>query len=224
MLASCDDDDSNLTALPVFLPLIQKVMTSAIRWPSGWKELPPGGTWTESTSDRLWSKASAPKDGSPSISVQIPGENTKQVAWPQSTQTQPSSPGSDPLQGNLKLGSTRLQGIATAMLGEQKIATAISNNTAERKSELSRPVLPPEELSSLAKSASATLVNDSKQWLDQEKSTTNGKELWTWFWLGLLAMFFAEMFLQQSLSPRTSKTSATTNFGAESTSRTRGAA
>ena len=110
------------------------------------------------------------------------------------------------------------------MLGEQKVATAISNNTAERKSELSRPVLPPEELSSLAKSASATLVNDSKQWLDQEKSTTNGKELWTWFWLGLLAMFFAEMFLQQSLSPRTSKTSATTNFGAESTSRTRGAA
>jgi hypothetical protein len=65
---------------------------------------------------------------------------------------------------------------------------------------------------------------DAKHWLEQEKTNSSGKELWTWFWLGLLAMFLAEMFLQQSLSPRSSGARMPTGMEQATGSTKRGAA
>jgi hypothetical protein len=179
MSSSCDDDDSNLPSLPVFLPLVQRMMTTAIRWPAGWKETPLGETWIENPSQAT------------KLSVQLPGLTTRELA------IEPNKP--------IDLGTGRLEGVGQAMIGERRLYNGFATSSADRKQELARTLLAPEELETLAKSASASVHNDADHWLNQERSNSNGKELWTWFWLGLLALFFAEMFLQQSLSPRSSK-------------------
>ena len=179
MSSSCDDDDSNLPSLPVFLPLVQRMMTTAIRWPAGWKETPLGETWIENPSQAT------------KLSVQLPGLTTRELA------IEPNKP--------IELGTGRLEGVGQAMAGERRLYNGFATSSADRKQELARTLLAPEELETLAKSASASVHNDADHWLNQERSNSNGKELWTWFWLGLLALFFAEMFLQQSLSPRSSK-------------------
>jgi hypothetical protein len=94
------------------------------------------------------------------------------------------------------------------MSGDKRWYHGFSLSVNDRKQELTPTLLAPEELDSIAKSASAGVHSDANHWLDQERSNSTGKELWTWFWLGLLVMFFAEMFLQQSLSPRTSSSKA----------------
>ena len=179
MSSSCDDDDSNLPSLPVFLPLVQRMMTTAIRWPAGWKETPLGETWIENPSQAT------------KLSVQLPGLTTRELA------VEPNKP--------IDLGTGRLEGVGQAVAGERRLYNGFATSSADRKQELARTLLAPEELETLAKSASASVHNDADHWLNQERSNSNGKELWTWFWLGLLALFFAEMFLQQSLSPRSSK-------------------
>ena len=179
MSSSCDDDDSNLPSLPVFLPLVQRMMTTAIRWPAGWKETPLGETWIENPSQAT------------KLSVQLPGLTTRELA------IEPNKP--------IDLGTGRLEGVGQAVAGERRLYNGFATSSADRKQELARTLLAPEELETLAKSASASVHNDADHWLNQERSNSNGKELWTWFWLGLLALFFAEMFLQQSLSPRSSK-------------------
>ena len=179
MSSSCDDDDSNLPSLPVFLPLVQRMMTTAIRWPAGWKETPLGETWIENPSQAT------------KLSVQLPGLTTRELA------IEPNKP--------IELGTGRLEGVGQAVAGERRLYNGFATSSADRKQELARTLLAPEELETLAKSASASVHNDADHWLNQERSNSNGKELWTWFWLGLLALFFAEMFLQQSLSPRSSK-------------------
>jgi hypothetical protein len=182
MSSSCDDDDSNLPSLPVFLPLVQRLMTTAIRWPAGWKETPLGETWIENPSQAT------------KLSVQLPGLTTRELAIEQNKP--------------IDLGTGRLEGVGQAMAGERRLYNGFATSSADRKQELARTLLAPEEIETLAKSASASVHNDADHWLNQERSNSNGKELWTWFWLGLLALFFAEMFLQQSLSPRSSKAAA----------------
>jgi len=193
MTSSCDDDDSNLPALPVFLPLVQRIMTTSLRWPSGWQETPLGETWVENHADLL-------KPDANKLSVQLPGLATQELDAEASPLDEPNKP--------ILLGSARLEGIGQAMSGDKRWYHGFSLSVNDRKQELTPTLLAPEELDSIAKFASAGVHDDANHWLDQERSNSTGKELWTWFWLGLLAMFFAEMFLQQSLSPRTSSSKA----------------
>lgn len=186
MTSGCDENDSNLPALPVFLPLVQRIMTSAIRWPAGWKETPLGENWIESHIVQA-------KPESIKFSVQSPGVAVREVNTP----LQP-----DGAVGPIELGSARLEGIGQAASGETRLFTGFTTTANDRKQELARTLLDPEELQAIAKSASAGAFSDAAQWLDKERSSSSGKELWTWFWLGLLAMFLTEIFLQQSLSPR----------------------
>jgi hypothetical protein len=179
------------------------MMTTAIRWPAGWSETPLGEPWIENNNISL-------KPEVKKLSVQLPGATTQELA------IDPSKP--------VELGTARLEGVAQAMAGDVRLYHGFSNSPIDRKQELARPLLAPEELESLAKSASASVHSDANRWLDKERSNSSGKELWTWFWLGLLAMFFAEMFLQQSLSPRTAKTMAPSAPMNASPSSKRGAA
>ena len=178
MTSGCDDEDSNLPALPVFLPLVQRMMTTALRWPVGWEETELGENWVE-----IFSQAKK-------LSLQVPGQTAKEF------QADPAS--------LVSLGSSRLEGIGQAVADQERFYHGFTTTAADRKQELSRDLMAIEELETLAKSSSASMHQDAKHWLEQEKTNSSGKELWTWFWLGLLAMFLAEMFLQQSLSPRSS--------------------
>lgn len=203
MTSGCDETDSNLPSLPVFLPLVQRMMTTAIRWPAGWQETPLGEPWVENVMVSI-------KPEVTKFSVQLPGTAIQEVAY------EPNK--------SIELGTARLEGVGQAMAGDKRLYHGFTSSSIDRKQELARSLLAPEELESLAKSASASVHSDANRWLDKERSNSSGKELWTWFWLGLLAMFFAEMFLQQSLSPRTAKTMAPSAPMNASPSSKRGAA
>jgi hypothetical protein len=203
MTSGCDESDSNLPSLPVFLPLIQRMMTTAIRWPVGWNETPLGEPWIENRLETAKPEATR-------LSIQLPGASIQEKTF------EPGKP--------LEIGTTRLEGIAQAMAGDMRLYHGFSSSAIDRKQELARPLLAPEELESLAKSASASVHSDANRWLEKERSNSSGKELWTWFWLGLLAMFLAEMFLQQSLSPRTAKATTPTMPVNAGSNRRRGAA
>ena len=187
MTSGCDETDSNLPSLPVFLPLVQRMMTTAIRWPAGWQETPLGEPWVENG-------IAGAKPEATRLSIQLPGASIQEKAFE--------------LGKFVEIGSARLEGVGQAMAGDTRLYHGFTSSSIDRKQELARSLLAPEDLESLAKSASASVHSDANRWLDKERSNSSGKELWTWFWLGLLAMFFAEMFLQQSLSPRTANAQA----------------
>jgi hypothetical protein len=203
MTSGCDDYDSNLPSLPVFLPLVQRMMTTAIGWPTGWQETSLGENWVESSF-------------STKFSVQMPGAAMREVS---ADAKMPNA-----LPNPIELGTTRLDGIGQAIAGDVRLYRGFATPSIDRKQELSKTLLAPEELGSIAKSAGASLHNDAGQWLDKERSNSIGKELWTWFWLGLLAMFLAEIFLQQSLSPRRSQSATTSLQSPSLPSSKRGAA
>ncbi|MFM8573366.1 MAG: BatA domain-containing protein [Pirellula sp.] len=203
MTSGCDDYDSNLPSLPVFLPLVQRMMTTAIGWPTGWQETSLGENWVESSF-------------STKFSVQMPGAAMREVS---ADAKMPNA-----LPNPIELGTTRLDGIGQAIAGDVRLYRGFATPPIDRKQELSKTLLAPEELGSIAKSAGASVHNDAGQWLDKERSNSIGKELWTWFWLGLLAMFLAEIFLQQSLSPRRSQSATTSLQSPSLPSSKRGAA
>ena len=95
---------------------------------------------------------------------------------------------------------------------------------AIRKRELNRERLTSNEVEEIASDASATLSSSANAWLNSIRSSWGGKELWTWFWLGLLVMFLAEMFLQQSMNARLAKTAQATPGVVQSSRNKRGAA
>jgi len=208
MASGCDDNDSNLPSLPVFLPMVQRVMTSAIRWPSGWKETPLGQPWVET--GLLDSKLDLGK-----LSVQFPGLASREVNVRSQT---------DGAVGPIQIGSGRLEGVGQAVAGEVRLYNGFAVSASDRKQELGREILDAEEFNSIAKTASASASNDAVEWLNKEQSNSSGKELWTWFWLGLLVMFLAEILLQQSLSPRVATNSVATQSSPSAASGRRGAA
>ncbi|MFM8486628.1 MAG: hypothetical protein ACKOCH_09850, partial [Bacteroidota bacterium] len=77
MMASGDDDDSNLPAIPVYLPLIQKIVSTSINWPPGWNEIAPGEPWVE---QRKVFAEGGEKSAQQNVSVQLPDALTREVS------------------------------------------------------------------------------------------------------------------------------------------------
>jgi hypothetical protein len=97
----------------------------------------------------------------------------------------------------------RVTGTVSHRAGNTTQLMAVDVDTETRKRELDRRRLSVEAWKELTRDASARGVTDATQWLDEVRSQWNGRELWSWFWLALLAMFLLEMAVQQSLLPRT---------------------
>ena len=211
MMSSGDDDDSNLPALPVYLPLVQKLMTSILHWRSGWNQVSPGESWFENLSAMTGKTNPLSNDVAnflqdrKSLTVQLPAASTRDVPL-----NEKDTAGNEPiLFRTFDLGSSRFEGIAQGTLGDRRINTAIVLSSKDRKVELGRALMSSDELEVFAKDAKANVYRDAQSWIKQENSNPAGKEIWTWFWLGLLTLFLAEMFLQQSLNPRQARPSST---------------
>ncbi len=211
MMSSGDDDDSNLPALPVYLPLVQKLMTSILHWRSGWNQVSPGESWFENLSamtgktNPLSNDVASLFQDRKSLTVQLPAASTRDVPLDVK-----DTAGNEPiLFRTIDLGSSRFEGIAQGTLGDRRINTAIVLSSKDRKVELGRALMSSDELEAFAKDAKANVYRDAQSWIKQENSNPAGKEIWTWFWLGLLILFLAEMFLQQSLNPRQARPSST---------------
>lgn len=207
MMSSCDDGDSNLPSRPVYVPLMQKLLAFVLQTPPGWREIVPGEQWREE-----WKIAA---DGAnPNVQVLFPDDSTAEVPWAT------DSPG----KSITLLPSPRLLGISRATHGEERRSIATQLPVAIRKRELNRERLTSTEVEQLASDVSATPSLSANDWLNTIRSSWGGKELWTWFWLGLLVMFLAEMFLQQSMNARLAKTAQATPSVIQSTRNKRGVA
>jgi hypothetical protein len=212
MLASGDDDDSNLPAIPVYLPLMQKIVSTSIDWPPGWNEIAPGEAWVEqrnvfveagekSTANLQATNLQATgqtAQAQQNVSVQLPDSLTREV----SLRAQASDAVASGNIERIELGISRLEGVANAAQGDRRWSKVVVIPTKERRIELSRGLLSAEELEQFADNTQAKLYEDSGSWISQENSNAAGKEIWTWFWFGLLVLFLAEMVLQQKLNPR----------------------
>ena len=60
--------------------------------------------------------------------------------------------------------------------------------------------LSPEQLQSLASSLSAAVVDDSTDLLALQSARANGREIWRWALLGLVALLFVELWWQQRIT------------------------
>lgn len=228
MMSSCDDGDSNLPSRPVYVPLVQKLLAFVLQIPAGWREIVPGEPWREE-----W-KTDA-NNAISSVHLVFPDDSTKEVPWVSDSKDPPSLPNSpavtQPVSMTATAGKTvsllpspRLLGISRATLGEERRSIATQLPVATRKKELNRERLASAEVEQLASDVSATPSSSANTWLNSVRSTWGGKELWTWFWLGLLAMFLAEMFLQQSMNARLVKTTEASPGVVQSSRNRRGAA
>jgi hypothetical protein len=228
MMSSCDDGDSNLPSRPVYVPLMQKLLAFVLQTPPGWREIVPGEPWREE-----WNIAA--NGANATVQVLFPDDSTAEVPLVSESQkpvSSPSTPSKTPEAGvdgstgktTTLLPSPRLLGISRATHGEQRRSIATQLPVAIRKRELNRERLTSTEIEQLAADVSATPSSSANDWLNSIRSSWGGKELWTWFWLGLLVMFLAEMFLQQSMNARLAKTAQATPGVVQSPRNKRGAA
>lgn len=190
MLSSCDDADSNLISRPAFVPMVQKLMAFSIQLETGTRVLRPGDAWTES-----WDLDE--ESSRNTLSLVHPDQSTEEVPL---VQTKESNGARRYL---AQMTASRSLGVARASVGDDQRSVSIQNPTQERRRELQMESLSKEELESFAGSASAMLVTDADDWVRKAASGWGGRELWTWFWGGLLVLFLAEMGLQQAMLPRT---------------------
>ena len=228
MMSSCDDGDSNLPSRPVFVPLMQKLLAFVLQTPPGWREIVPGEPWREE-----WKIAS--NSTNTTVQVLFPDESTAEVPLvsdsqkPTTSSSTPSNSADPGMAASSRktmtfLPSPRLLGISRATHGEERRSMATQLPVAIRKRELNRERLTSNEVEEIASDASATMSSSANAWLNSIRSSWGGKELWTWFWLGLLVMFLAEMFLQQSMNARLAKTAQATPGVVQSSRNKRGAA
>jgi len=190
---------------------VQKLMTSILHWRSGWNQVSPGESWFENLSamtgktNPLSNDVASLFQDRKSLTVQLPAASTRDVPL-----NEKDTAGNEPvLFRTIDLGSSRFEGIAQSTLGDRRINTAVVLSSKDRKVELGRALMSGDELEAFAKDAKANVYRDAQSWIKQENSNPAGKEIWTWFWLGLLILFLAEMFLQQSLNPRQARPSST---------------
>ncbi len=186
MLSSCDDGDSNLPARPAFVPIMQQLMRYASGDRAGWRSLRPGQIWQQA-----WT---IPPDSSLG-SLQVVAPNSKLLEIPVDTN------GGSPLWLS-DIPTSREVGVITASLGDQAHRMSVELSPAERIRELDRRLLSENQRMELANELGATSLEDAAGWLAQVRSQWSGRELWTWFWFGAMAMFLLEIGIQQSLAPK----------------------
>jgi hypothetical protein len=209
MLSSCDDADSNLVSRPAFVPMVQKLMAYSIQLETSNRVLRPGDAWRES-----WVlDAEGPQR---TMSLVHPDQSTEEVDLEPSLESVGvESVGAESV-GAESVGAesdgfrrylsqtmaSRSLGVARASVGKEQRIVSIENSTQDRRRELQMASLSKETVESLAESASAVPVTDADDWVRKAGSSWGGRELWTWFWWGLLVLFLAEMALQQAMLPR----------------------
>jgi hypothetical protein len=187
ILSSIDDDDSNFPARPVYLPLMQKLLLFASSNNTFSSRVDPGSLWTEEwivpadVPKGPWQMAWLTGDGeSGNASLQESGNRYDDKKKVRSEWKTP-----------------RTLGIVQTRFGDQVRKVAIDIDAPERRRELQRALLDPNEFTTMAQSIDASPVVNATQWMDSMRSRWSGRELWTWFWCALILLCLAEMALQQ---------------------------
>ena len=197
MSCSCDDDESNLPTRSIYVPLIQKLAAFVCNANPPATRLVAGDVWTR----KMHRSSSASHDDMQTVRVTTP--EGMEVSVPLADD------------GVLRFRKTRLLGAYYASFDEDRanpiIVCAMSKDSRFAE-ESTLTYLTQDELAKLAASSRATVSINSRELLSRSQSDWRGREVWTWIWAALVLCFFAEMALEQSLSPRLNSRS-TSRFG-----------
>lgn len=196
MSSSCDDDDSNLPSRSIFVPLMQKLAAYACTADPPLTHITSGETWTRSLGN--------PDTKLSDVQGQFIVTRPDGVAVPVQTSDE----------GKLQFNQTRLQGIYVVKpvqrepsdAGLNQWVVCVRNKPPSSVNESNLSSLNSDEMKSLAALGQATVSNNTREFLTQTRADWHGREAWTWIWMALVVCFLAEMALEQSLAPRTRRT------------------
>jgi hypothetical protein len=79
-------------------------------------------------------------------------------------------------------------------------ASATPQTTLNSRTESQHNPLPENELQALADKLGATIEKSPQTFLQRESDRRDGREIWRWLLVGLIAILFGELFLEKRLT------------------------
>lgn len=198
VMTSCDDGDSVLPTRPVYLPVMQRLFQHVSARRNAIASVEPG-----ELERREWRSDAAGIDGVNSVDVLRPDQQLSPTPLVGSTKGEEKAK-------ILEFSDTRLLGQYTFRLLDTDYAFVVNNQTGSMKGNAERgqdreselEALGREAIQSRAKVLGAQFVDGPLADLSGLGRLQTGRELWTWIWTALLVCFFAEIALEQQMSPR----------------------
>ena len=174
---ACDADWSNLPMRPVFLPLMQQLVTHMAA-----RVRPPCNIGT----------------GEPLVAL-LPGDlegAALSLATPNGTRhtVRPAARGTHSV---VQFGATRQPGVYT-LTGPDGRPRHFVAETARSESNLR--LSDAEHLDALAAGLRGDLVRSSAEYVELDRTRRHGREVWRWVFLAVLGLMFVELILQQQFS------------------------
>jgi len=171
---ACDNDWSDLPLRPFFVPLMQQLVTTAASQLS-----PPRNIQTGEPASALIHD----QPDRSQVSIKTPDGTKKTI--------QTTKRGPDRL---AQFDGTQKPGIYTMSLPESETIHFVAT-TSRDESDLR--IYDQQQLTDTAQQLGATLVEDSTEYLKQDRLRRHGREIWKYVLAGLLVLMFCELVLQQ---------------------------
>lgn len=183
LATSADADWSDLPMRPVFVPLMQQLITTMATQLN-----PPRNIRTGEPAVAILAADSA--EGEPahkqSLTVELPGGSRRTV--------------NATLQGKrqmIRFNGTRRPGVYSMTPPDADSIHFVASTSRE---ESDVKTLDEPQLISLAEQMGATVVTSEAAYLEQDRLRRHGREIWEYVLMALLAMMFLELILQQRFS------------------------
>lgn len=203
---SIDDDDSNLPTKSVFVPLAQRLVAYAAQLQSMKGNIAVGATWTIRASKNTKLTLAKPDGSFDSVETNDVGRvDLPSMRLLGNWIARPVVAAETLQQNEIAIANQEEKG-ANQELETGIYAACVSQfgleSTNEPSQESKLEYLDQQEVATLAKSWNASLASTVDQLFASSQRKWFGREIWFWIWTALLICFFAEIALEQWLSPR----------------------
>jgi hypothetical protein len=188
---ACDADWSDLPMRPVFVPLMQQLVTTMAT-----QLTPPRNIRTGEPAVALFTERAAGKQNEDPEAGSADRGALLSIATPEGgRQTIQSIPQGKRLMA--RFDATRRPGVYTMTTPD---STAIHFVASTSREESNLEMLDETNLKSLADGLGAQVAASTAEYLEQDSLRRHGREIWKYVLLGLLAFMFLELVLQQRFS------------------------
>lgn len=188
MATACDADWSDLPMRPVFVPLMQQLVTTLAT-----QLTPPRNIRTGEPAVALFSDLGS---ANPESEHTTESGTLLSIVTPEgSRQSIQSVPQGKRIMA--RFDGTRRPGVYTMTTPESKSLHFVASTSRD---ESNLDMLDEAKLETLADGLSAKVVSTPEDYLEQESLRRHGREIWKFLLFGLLAFMFLEVVLQQRFS------------------------
>ncbi|MEO2026964.1 MAG: BatA domain-containing protein [Fuerstiella sp.] len=194
MATACDADWSDLPMRPVYVPLMQQIVTTLAT-----QLTPPRNIQTGQAAVALFSDGTVTDTAQPTSSASVTNAKDS-ISLSMTTPTGARRTVRAFRQGNrlmARYDGTRRPGVYGMSTPEGQTVHFVAS-TSRDESDLS--MLDEAQLNSLADNMGAHVVDSPTQYLEQDRLRRNGREIWRYLLAALLAFMFLELILQQRFS------------------------